>query len=70
MVKVTFKLMSCYQDETLSEVHFKVMSEGGKPVISDIDRIVDGKPVSLIAEMKDIASEATAAPATQQETQQ
>jgi len=68
-VEVTFKLMACYQDETVSEVHFKVVTERGKPVISDIDRIVDGKPVSLMDEMKDIAKEGAAAPADQQEPQ-
>jgi hypothetical protein len=68
-VKVTFKLMSCYQDEALSELHFKVVTEGGKSVISDIDRIIDGKPVSLMAEMKDIAKEGTAPPTDQQEPQ-
>ncbi|RYH00551.1 MAG: hypothetical protein EON57_10950 [Alphaproteobacteria bacterium] len=68
-VTVTFKLMSCYQDDSLSEVHFKVVTEDGKPVISDIDRIIDGKPVSLMAEMQDIAKEGASAPADQQEPQ-
>ena len=68
-VKVTFKLMSCYHDETLSELHFRVVTEDGKPVISDIDRIIDGKPVSLMAEMKDIAKQGASAPADQQEPQ-
>lgn len=72
-VKVTFKLMTCYADDpgkdALSEVHFKVVTEGGRPVISDIDRIIDGKPVSLVAEMKDIVRAAQEAPADQQEQQ-
>lgn len=69
-VKVTFKMMSCYDDQSLSELHFKVVTEDGKPVISDIDRIVDGKPISLLAEMKNIAQEGAKAPANQQEPQQ
>jgi hypothetical protein len=73
-VKVTFKLMACYDDDpgkdAVSEVHFKVVTEDGKPVISDIDRIIDGKPASLMAEMKDIVKAAQEAPADQQEPQQ
>ena len=72
-VKVTFKLMSCFADDpgkdALSEVHFKVVTEDGKSVISDIDRIIDGKPVSLVAEMKDIVKVAREAPADQKEQQ-
>lgn len=66
-VTVTFKAMSCYQDETVSEVRFKVVTEDGTSVIADLDRIVDGKPVSLVAEMKTIAQEGASPPATQQE---
>lgn len=73
-VKVTFKLMTCYADDpakdTVSEVHFKVVTEDGKPVISDIDRIIDGKPASLMAEMKDIIRTGQEPPADQQEPQQ
>jgi len=58
-VKVTFKLMTCYDDDpnkdAISEVHFDVIDENGKPVISDIHRITDGKPDSLLKEMQDIA---------------
>jgi hypothetical protein len=66
-VKVTFRLWGCAGDDEalkkeISEVHFDVVSEGGKPVIADIHRIVDGKADSLIAEMKDIAKEGAAAP--------
>lgn len=72
-VKVTFKLMSCYVDDSgkdaVSEVHFKVVTEDGKPVIADIDRIVDGKPVSLVAEMKEIVETGQKAPADQAEPQ-
>jgi hypothetical protein len=72
-VKVTFKLMTCYADDpakdAVSEVHFKIMTEDGKPVISDIDRIIDGKPVSLLAEMKDIVKTGQETPTDQQEQQ-
>ena len=72
-VKVTFKLMSCYDEDPakddLSEVHFKVITEDGKSVISDIDRIVEGKPMSLVAEMKEIAQAGKDAPADQAEPQ-
>jgi hypothetical protein len=73
-VKVTFKLMSCYPDDpgrdAVSEVHFKVVSQDGKPVIADIDRIVEGKPVSLVTEMKEIVKTGQEAPTPQPETQE
>lgn len=73
-VKVTFKLMTCYAEDpnkaALTEVHFKVATEDGKPVISDIDRIIDGKPSSLMAEMKDIVKAGQEVPTDQQEPQQ
>jgi hypothetical protein len=66
-VKVTFKLMSCYNDDpakdAVSEVRFDVVNEDGKPVISDIHRVVDGKPNSLIAEMKELAKTGAETPA-------
>ncbi len=58
-IKVTFKLMTCYDDDpdkdAISEVHFDVVTENGKPVISDIHRLTDGKSDSLLKEMLDIA---------------
>lgn len=58
-IKVTFKLMTCYEDDpgkdAVSEVHFDVITENDKPVISDIHRITDGKADSLLKEMQDIA---------------
>ena len=76
-VKVTFKLMSCYAEDpnkdALSEVHFKVVTEDGKSLIADIDRIIDGKSVSLMAEMKEIVKagqEAPKDPTDQPEPQQ
>lgn len=58
-VKVTFKLMSCYNDDpakdAVSEVRFDVVTEDGKPVISDVHRVTEGKVDSLLTEMKDIA---------------
>jgi len=66
-VKVTFKLMSCYADDpskdVVSEVHFDVVTEDGKPVISDIHRIIDGKPDSLVKEMKELAKTGAETPA-------
>lgn len=58
-VKVTFKLWTCSEDASLkdqvSEVHFDVVTEDGRPVISDIHRLADGKTDSLLKEMQDIA---------------
>lgn len=58
-IKVTFKLWTCYEDDPnkdqVSEVHFDVINEDGRPVISDIHRITNGKPDSLLEEMQDIA---------------
>jgi hypothetical protein len=72
-VKVTFKLMSCYAEDpnkdALSEVHFKVVTENGKSLIADIDRIIDGKSVSLMAEMKEIVKVGRETPTDQQEPQ-
>ena len=73
-IKVTFKLMSCYADDpgkdALSEVHFKVVTEDGKSVISDMDRMIDGKPVSLVAEMKDMIKAGQQAPKDPTEPQE
>ena len=73
-VKVTFKLMTCYTDDParddVSEVHFKVVTEDGKPVIADMDRIVDGKPMSLMAEMQDIVKAGGEASPDNKEQQQ
>ena len=73
-VKVTFKLMSCYADDpgkdAVSEVRFKVVMQDGKPLIADIDRIIEGKPVSLVAEMKEIVKAGKEAPTEQTEPQQ
>lgn len=73
-IKVIFKLMTCYADDpnkdVLSEVHFKVVAEDGRFVISDIDRLIDGKPVSLMAEMEEIIKAGQEAPTDQQEPEQ
>jgi hypothetical protein len=65
-VKVTFKLMTCYDDDpgkdAISEVHFDVITDNGKSVISDIHRITDGKSDSLLKEMQDIAKNGGALP--------
>ncbi|AYD00885.1 hypothetical protein [Neorhizobium sp. NCHU2750] len=58
-VKVTFKQWTCLDDASLkdsvSEVHFDVIDEGGKPVIDDIHRVADGETDSVIEEMQSIA---------------
>ena len=60
-VKVTFKLMTCYTDDParddVSEVHFKVVTE-------------DGKPMSLMAEMQDIVKAGGEASPDNKEQQQ
>jgi hypothetical protein len=54
-------LYTCYTDDPsykdkVSEVHFDVVTEDGKPLIADFHRIADdGKPDSLMKEMQDIA---------------
>lgn len=69
-IKVTFKLLTCYEDDpnkdAVSEVHFDVVTENGRPVISDIHRITEGKPDSLLKEIQDIAKNADA-PTTDQD---
>ena len=58
-IKVTFKLLTCYDDDpnkdAVSEVHFDVVTENGRPVIADVHRVTDGKTDSLLKEMQDIA---------------
>lgn len=70
-VKVTFKLMTCNEDDpdrdAVSEVHFDVVTENGRPVIADIHRVTDGTADSLLKEMQDIArtgAESQTGPAT------
>lgn len=57
--KVTFKQWTCIDDadlkDSVSEVHFDVIEEGGKPVIDDIHRVADGESDSVIEEMQSIA---------------
>jgi hypothetical protein len=71
-VKVTFKLMTCYDDDpgkdAVSEVHFDVIDENGKAVINDIHRMTDGKPDSLVKEMQDIAKNAGEPPQDENDT--
>ncbi|MFM2282141.1 MAG: hypothetical protein RLZZ444_4372 [Pseudomonadota bacterium] len=61
-VKVTFKLWTCVEDgsavkDEVSEVHFDVIEENGRPVIADIHRLTEGTSDSLLKEMQDIAKE-------------
>ena len=57
--KVTFKQWTCIDDadlkDTVSEVNFDVIEEGGKPVIDDIHRVADGESDSVVEEMQSIA---------------
>ncbi len=59
-VTVTFKLWRCIEDaaerDALSEVRFLLIEENGKQVIDDIVRIMDGEQLSLLEEMRYIAS--------------
>jgi hypothetical protein len=59
-IAVTFKQWTCVDDADLknsvSEVHFDVIEEGGRPVIDDIHRVADGESDSLIEEMQSIAT--------------
>lgn len=58
-VKVTFRQWSCIDDaeikQSVSEVHFDIIEEGGRPVIDDIHRVADGERDSLLDEMQVIA---------------
>jgi hypothetical protein len=58
-VTVTFKQWTCVDDtevkNSVSEVHFDVVEEDGKPVIDDIHRVADGERDSLVEEMQSIA---------------
>lgn len=59
-VTVTFKPLTCIDDaavkDAINEVHFDLISEGGETVINDIHRVVEGRPDSLLEEMRDIAA--------------
>lgn len=58
-VKVTFKQWACIDDtemkDSVSEVHFDVIQENGKPVIDDIHRVTDSERDSLVEEMQVLA---------------
>jgi hypothetical protein len=61
-VNVSFKLWACAaaddpNHDSVNQVIFDIVSENGKPVINDIHRIIDGKPDSLVAEMREIAKQ-------------
>jgi hypothetical protein len=57
VVDVSFKLWTCAPDAEsqakVNELKFDVVTEGGKPVISDVHRLNEGKWDSLVAEMLD-----------------
>jgi hypothetical protein len=58
-VKVTFKMWTCIEEaevkDSVSEVHFDVVQEEGRPVIDDIHRVVENERDSVIEEMQSIA---------------
>ncbi|MFB9952134.1 hypothetical protein ACFFP0_25085 [Rhizobium puerariae] len=58
-VTVTFKMWTCVEEaevkDSVNELHFDVIQEGGKPVIDDIHRVVDDERDSVIEEMQSIA---------------
>lgn len=58
-VKVTFKLWTCIEEpeikNSVNEVHFDIVTEDGRPVISDIHRVAEGESDSLVEEMRLIA---------------
>jgi hypothetical protein len=58
-VKVRFKQWTCIDEadikNSVSEVDFDVVTEGGKPVIDDIHRVADNERDSVLAEMQSLA---------------
>ena len=56
VVAVSFRLWTCAPDAesqaTVNELKFDVVTENGKPVISDIHRLTDGKWDTLVGEMQ------------------
>lgn len=57
VVDVSFKLWTCAPDAEsqakVNQLKFDVVIEGGKPVISDIHRLSEGKWDTLLGEMKE-----------------
>ena len=57
VVTVSFRLMACSPDAesqaAVSRLKFDIVSEGGRPVISDIHRFSESKWDTLVGEMKD-----------------
>lgn len=57
-VVARFRLWACEDNEetknVVTEVHFDVVQEAGKPVISDIRHVVDGETMSVRDELKSI----------------
>jgi hypothetical protein len=58
VVNVSFRLWDCAETAEekakISELQFDVVSENGKPVISDIHRLTEGKWDSLVGEMQEL----------------
>lgn len=57
VIAVSFRLMACApgaeSQARVSELKFDVVTENGKPVISDVRRFSEGKWDTLVGEMKD-----------------
>lgn len=57
-VVVNFRIWACEENEDtknlVSEVHFDVVVEEGKPVIRDIHHVVDGERDSVLEEIRNI----------------
>jgi hypothetical protein len=58
-VVVSFKMWSCIDDaqikDAISEVHFDVITENGRPVIDDMHHVAEGERDSVYAEMQSLA---------------
>lgn len=58
-VVVSFKMWTCIDDaqikDAVSEVHFDVVIENGKPVIDDMHHVAEGERDSVYAEMQSLA---------------
>ncbi len=61
-VVVSFKMWTCIDDaqikDAVSEVHFDVVIESGKPVIDDMHHVAEGERDSVYAEMQSLAKDA------------
>lgn len=58
-IPVSFKMWTCIEEDeiknSVSELHFDVTTEDGRPVINDIHRVADGERDSVLDEMRQLA---------------